>query len=185
MKKWATTSSNSSEIIWILRRTYMCVYCMCLFFSSHLWLFVCTCLSSTNANKILIQYHTIVFFSLLSHWSKALPSALFIFSYGIYSGLFSSNTGVIEEFCCILGEFSHILARDREDKTSTKDEWAAITCGENLWWFSARQAPCICKYGSSLVTTCYRWRRGNMQFSRHATCGCGLHIRITDKATLS
>lgn len=110
----------------------MCAYCMCLFFSSHLWLFVCTFLGSTHATKILIYYDTIVFFSLLSYWSNALPSALFIFSYGIYSGFFSSNTDIFEQFCCILGEwqFSHTLARDREHNDFHK-RWMG---GNNLWW---------------------------------------------------
>lgn len=158
---------------------------MCWFFSSHLWFFVCTFLGSINANKILIQYDTIVFFSFLSHWSNALPSALFIFSYGIYSGLFSPKLELLKSFAAFLASFLISSEGIGKTMTSTKDEWAAITCGENLWLFSARQVPRVCKYGSSLLMTCYRWCWGSMQFSRHATCGCRLHIRITDKATLS
>lgn len=123
MKISSLVIQSSIQVIWgnLKITKNMCVYWMC---------FVCTFLGSIQTESSFIMIR-LSFTSLLSNWSNALPSALFIFSYRIYSVLFSSNTVFIEEFCCILGEwqFSHTLARHREDNDFHK-RWMG---SNNMW----------------------------------------------------
>lgn len=74
-------------------------------------------------------------------------------------------------------DFLIFLQERRKTITLTKDEWTAITCGEFMVIFCTSSAshPQIRRLGSHLI--CYRWCRGNIQFSTNATCGCRLPSR--------
>lgn len=93
---------------------------------------------------------------------------LFIFSYELDSALFFSDTGVIKEFWCIpcMGK------RKGNDfhKTWMGSNNVVEMYGDSLQdqYLSSKNKSCPSWFLS------YRWCRGNMQFSRQATCGSRL-----------
>lgn len=62
-------------------------------------------------------------------------------------GSFPPALELLKSFAAFLANGGFLIPSPGIGKTmtSTKDEWAAITCGEDLWWFSAQQVPSIHK----------------------------------------
>lgn len=124
--------------------------------------FVCTFLVSTHQISNSLKCDS--FPSLFKHLSNVLT----FFSYELDSALIFSDTGVIKEFWCI-------QCTGKGKGNDFHKTWMGSNNVVKMYGDSLQD-----KYLSSKNKTCpywflsYWWCRGNMQFSRHATCGSRL-----------
>lgn len=139
---WGNLDSTKNICVCSICKNYMCI----LFFSSLTFcehfsglntgkqnpnLLWCDCLFPASYHTVPTHFHLLCLFLVMEFIQGSFPPTL----------------ELLKSFAAFLASGSFLIPSPGIRKTmmSTKDEWAAITCGENLWWFSARQVPRIRK----------------------------------------